>query len=69
MKKLVVFMFCFMLLFALIGCGQQAEEGSDDTAAHGQAEEVADSTRMDSAAVDTMAEEVMDSAAAAVDSM
>lgn len=63
MKKLLVLMFCFMVLVAYMGCGQKAEEGNTD-AAHGAAEEMADSTRMDSAAMDSMSEdmeETMDS--------
>ena len=67
MKKLLVLMFCFLLMASFMGCGQKAEEGADDTAAHGQAEEVADTTRMDSAAVDSMMPDttMMDTAAAA----
>ena len=53
MKKLLTVLLCLMLIGLFMGCGKKAEEEPQGTAAHGQAEEMADTTRMDSAMMDT----------------
>ena len=59
MKKLLTVLLCLMLIGLFMGCGKKAEEEPQGTAAHGQAEEMADTTRMDSAMMDTTMDSMM----------
>ena len=64
MKKFLVFLFCSILVVALVAsCGQKKADEGDDMTAGGHAAEMADSTRMDKGMMDsTMADSMMETA-------
>ncbi|MDX9857142.1 MAG: hypothetical protein RBT76_05090 [candidate division Zixibacteria bacterium] len=72
MKKLLILLFCSVLVIAVVAsCGQKKTEDGDMSAG-GHADEMADTTRMHEGVVDSLigeGEALLDSAAAAGEQM